>query len=105
MHCSTRFALSLTMALCSPFRKGTTGKSQSYLGPKIWNSLPSELKSGNNITAFKHKNHFAEICRKRKMLSTSPDHGLVLGHRLGRAKSTTAPDAPSFLLERVKHRT
>ena len=39
-----------------PFRKSNAGqKSLSYLGPKIWNSLPSELKSSNNINTFKHK--------------------------------------------------
>ena len=39
-----------------PFRKSNTGqKCLSYLGPKIWNSLPSELKSTNNINTFKHR--------------------------------------------------
>ena len=39
-----------------PFRKSSAGqKSLSYLGPKIWNSLPSELKLSNNINTFKHK--------------------------------------------------
>ena len=38
------------------FRKSSAGqKSLSYLGPKIWNSLPSELKLSNNINTFKHK--------------------------------------------------
>ena len=27
----------------------------SSLGPKIWNSLPSDLKSANNLNSFKHK--------------------------------------------------
>ena len=30
-------------------------KYLSYLGPKLWNSLPSELKPTNNINTFKHK--------------------------------------------------
>ena len=30
-------------------------KCLCYLGPKIWNSLPSELKSSNNIDTFKYK--------------------------------------------------
>ena len=39
-----------------PFRKSNAGqKSLSYLGPKIWNSLPSKLKSSNNINTFKHR--------------------------------------------------
>ena len=39
-----------------PFRKSNTGqKCLSYFGPKIWNSLPSDLKSTNNINSFKHK--------------------------------------------------
>ena len=39
-----------------PFRKSSTGqKCLSYLGPKIWNSLSSDLKSTNNINPFKHK--------------------------------------------------
>ena len=38
-----------------PFRKSTSGqKCLSYLGPKIWNSLPSDLKSANNPNTFKH---------------------------------------------------
>ena len=48
-----------------PFRKSNAGqKCLSYLGPKIWNSLPSELKSSNNINTFKHKikeNYFQSI--------------------------------------------
>ena len=53
-----------------PFRKSNAGqKSLSYLGPKIWNSLPSELKSSNNINTFKHKikENFSEVYKKRKM--------------------------------------
>ena len=53
-----------------PFRKSNTGqKCLSYLGPKIWNSLPSELKSSNNINTFKHKikKKFSKIYRKGKM--------------------------------------
>jgi len=39
-----------------PFRKTTAGKKcLSYLGPKTWNSLSSEIKSTNNINTFKHK--------------------------------------------------
>ena len=42
--------------LIQPFRKSNTGQNGlSYLGPKIWNTLPSELKSATNINSFKHK--------------------------------------------------
>ena len=48
-----------------PFRKSTAGqKCLSYLGPKIWNSLPSDLKSAENPNTFKHKikeNFFQKI--------------------------------------------
>ena len=48
-----------------PFRKTTSGqKCLSYLGPKIWNDLPSDLKSANNPNTFKHKikeNFFQQI--------------------------------------------
>ena len=35
-----------------------------YLGPKIWNNLPSDLKSAKNPNTFKHKikeNFFQQI--------------------------------------------
>ena len=57
-----------------PFRKSTSGqKCLSYLGPKIWNSLPSDLKSANNPNTFKHKikENFSNKCKKRKMTYTS----------------------------------
>ena len=39
-----------------PFWKSSAGQTRpSYLGPKVWNSLPSELKSSNNINTFKNK--------------------------------------------------
>ena len=39
-----------------PFRMSSTGhKFLSYQGPKIWNSLASDLKSTNNVNTFKHK--------------------------------------------------
>ena len=39
-----------------PFRKSSAGqKCLSYIGPKIWNSLSSGLKSANNVNSFKHK--------------------------------------------------
>ena len=51
-----------------PFRKNNTGqKCLSYQGPKIWNSLPSDLKSTNNVNIFKHKikeNFFKKIQRE-----------------------------------------
>ena len=53
-----------------PFRKSTSGqKCLSYLGPKIWNSLPSDLKSANNPNTFniRSKEIFSKKYRKRKM--------------------------------------
>ena len=51
-----------------PFRKSNTGKKcLSYFGPKIWNSLSTDLKSTNNINLFKHKtkdNFFQNIQRE-----------------------------------------
>ena len=42
--------------LNQPFRKTNIGQNfLSYLGPKIWNNLPSELKSATNINSFKNK--------------------------------------------------
>ena len=39
-----------------PFRKSKTGQNfLSYLGPKIWNILNSDLKSAENVHSFKHK--------------------------------------------------
>ena len=39
-----------------PFRKSSAGQNcLSYIGPKIWNSLSSDLKSANNVDSFKHK--------------------------------------------------
>ena len=40
----------------SPFLKSISGqKCLSYLGPKLWNSIPSDLKLANNPDTFKHK--------------------------------------------------
>ena len=39
-----------------PFRKCNTGQNGLfYLGPKIWNTLNSDLKSAKNFNSFKHK--------------------------------------------------
>ena len=39
-----------------PFGKTNMGQNGlSYIGPKIWNSLQSGLKSSNNVNSFKHK--------------------------------------------------
>ena len=38
-----------------PFRKTTTGqKSLSYIGPSVWNKLPSSVKRNINLNTFKH---------------------------------------------------
>ena len=42
--------------LDKPFRKSNKGRNGlSYLGPKIWNSLNSDLKSVKIVNSFKHK--------------------------------------------------
>ena len=42
--------------LNQPFQKGNIGQNcLSYLGPKLWNNLPSELKSAKNVDSFKAK--------------------------------------------------
>ena len=42
--------------LDKPFRKSNKGQNGlSYLGPKIWNSLNSDLRSAKNVNSFKHK--------------------------------------------------
>ena len=50
-----------------PIRKSSAGqKCLSYMGPKIWNSLSSDLKSTNSVNSFKHKikdNFFQNIQR------------------------------------------
>ena len=51
-----------------PIRKSSAGqKCLSYMGPKIWNSLSSDLKSTNSVNSFKHKikdNFFQNIQRE-----------------------------------------
>ena len=38
-----------------PFRKTTMGqKSLSYIGPSVWNKLPSSLKRSISLNTFKH---------------------------------------------------
>ena len=56
------------------FRKSTSGqKCLSYLWPKIWNSLPCDIKSANNPNTFKHeiKEIFSKKYKKKKMTYTS----------------------------------
>ena len=39
-----------------PFRKTNAGQNGlSYIGPRLWNSLQSGLKSSNNVNSFNHK--------------------------------------------------
>ena len=38
-----------------PFRKTTMGqKSLSYIGPSVWNKLPSSMKRNISLNKFKH---------------------------------------------------
>ena len=44
------------MKLNLPFRNKNTGqKGISYLGPRIWNKLPSYIKLCGSVNTFKHK--------------------------------------------------
>ena len=48
-----------------PFRKTTMGqKSLSYIGPSVWNKLPSSMKRNISLNKFKHdvkKNYLREL--------------------------------------------
>ena len=49
-----------------PFRKSTMGqKSLSYIGPSIWNKLPSSMKKTLCLNTFKHdvKKHYLQELR------------------------------------------
>ena len=54
--------------LNQPFRKSNKGQNGlSYLGPKIWNNLHSDLKSAESVYNFKHKikdNFFKELQKR-----------------------------------------
>ena len=52
-----------------PYRSSNYGqKALSYLGPKLWNSLPSHIKLSANINTFKHniKKVFFEKLQKKE---------------------------------------
>ena len=48
-----------------PFRKTTMGqKSLPYIGPSVWNKLPSSMKRNTGLNKFKHdvkKHYFREL--------------------------------------------
>ena len=49
-----------------PFRKTTMGqKSLSYIGPSVWNKLPSSMKRNISLNKFKHdvKKHYLRELR------------------------------------------
>ena len=60
------------MKLNLPFRNRDIGKQGiSYLGPKIWNNLGSNIKSCDNINTFKHRikeKYFIDIRNKERDL-------------------------------------
>ena len=44
-----------TRKLDLPFRKSCIGqKTLSYIGPKIWNNLPAQIKLSKSVNTFKH---------------------------------------------------
>ena len=57
-----------TNKLNQPFRKSNKEQNGlSYVGPKIWNNLHSNLKSAVSINNFKHKiedNFFKELQKR-----------------------------------------
>ena len=49
-----------------PFRKTTMmQKSLSYIGPSVWNKLPSSMKKNISLSTFKHdmKKHYLQELR------------------------------------------
>ena len=49
-----------------PFRKTTMGqKSLSYIGPSVWNKLPSSMKRKTSLNKFQHdvKKHYLRELR------------------------------------------
>ena len=67
-----------------PFRKSSAGpKCLSYEGPKILNSLSSDLLSTNNINLFKHKikdHFFQKYTERRKRHIYVPLKPCILSH-------------------------
>ena len=53
-----------------PTRRTTKGqKCVSYIGPKLWNNLPKELKKIKDVNTFKHKiksNFFKDLQKKEE---------------------------------------
>ena len=44
------------LKLIQPFRKTNAGQgSLSYIGPSVWNKLPSDIKQCKTKNSFKHK--------------------------------------------------
>ena len=56
------------MKLNLPFRNKNAGQNGiSYLGPRIWNGLPSQIKLCDSVNTFKHKmkdKYFADMKKK-----------------------------------------
>ena len=64
----TRFSF---QKLTLPSQKSNRGlRTITYLGPRLWNSLPRDLKASSNANTFKHKlksNLFEELKREKKV--------------------------------------
>ena len=63
---ATRFSF---QKLTLPSQKSNRGlRTITYLGPRLWNSLPRDLKASSNANTFKHKlkSKFFEELRKRE---------------------------------------
>ena len=55
--------------LKQPFRSFNVGqRGLSYLGPKLWNNISSNIKSAESSNAFKHqiKDHFFKVLQEKE---------------------------------------
>jgi len=65
----THFTRRSLYKLHPPKRRTNKGqKCVSYIGPKLWNKLPNELKTIKNVNTFKQKISFSKSCRKSKKI-------------------------------------
>ena len=67
-----------TQKLDLPFRKSCIGqKTLSYIGPKIWNNLPVQIKLSKSVNTFKHdikKSFFDDFKNKMTIYSFTIRH-------------------------------
>ena len=75
-----------TQKLDLPFRKSCIGqKTLSYIGPKIWNNLPVQIKLSKSVNTFKHdikKSFFDDLQNKITIYSFTIRHSFPNLHML-----------------------